>query len=173
MYTLGIDWAARYSAAVLMDEYKSVLLQWVVDLGPAQKPPCLRYHIPAVKMFVADMSADLTRNDINFADVAVYIENVSHFMMNPAPVLRLQGVLETALYDYAYETPTLLLPTVWQAHFGFQKSTKAVKAPSTKMQAKALCEQFGYKFDIKGKAKVDLHDAALIARYGQETREGH
>lgn len=168
MLTLGIDWAARYSAAILMDEYKSVLAQWVVDLGPAETPPRLRAHMPAVREFVAEMSAVIALNGWVKEDIYVIIENVSHFMMNPAPVLRLQGVLEDQLELHGFGTPRLVLSTVWQAHFQFQKSKGGVKAPSTKMQAKALCEQFGYRFDIKGKAKVDLHDAALIARWGQE-----
>lgn len=169
MQTIGIDWAARYSAAVLMDEFKSIQAQWVVDLGGAEKPPRLRKHIPAVRAFVAEMSEDIARNGWAKEDIHVVVENVSHFMMNPAPVLRLQGVLEDELDLMGFRTPTLVLPNVWQSYFQFQKSTKAVKAPSTKMQAKALCEEFGYKFDIKGKAKVDLHDAALIARWAQET----
>lgn len=170
MLTLGIDWAARYSAAVLMDEYKSVLAQWVVDLGGAEKPARLRKHIPAVNAFVEEMHNDVTMNNWNPTNIDIIIENVSHFMMNPAPVLRLQGVLEGQLYAYGFNTPRLILPNVWQTHFQFQKNKGGVKAPSTKMQAKALCEGFGYKFDIKGKAKVDLHDAALIARWGQEVK---
>ena len=169
MLTLGIDWAARYSAAVLMDEYKTVLAQWVVDLGAAEKPPRLRAHIPAVREFTDVMLGDIQRNGWDIDGIKPYIENVSHFMMNPAPVLRLQGVLETELEYRGFAEPTLVFPTVWQTHFQFEKSTKKKKAPSTKVQAKTLCQGFGYEFDITGKAKVDLHDAALIARYGQET----
>ena len=168
MKTLGIDWAARYSAAILMDEDQTVMDMWVIDLGAAEKPPRLRAHIPAVRQFVGSMYTTMTHTGL-LHQTNVIIENVSHFMMNPAPVLRLQGVLEDELDLHGFREPTLVLPTVWQAHFNFQKSTKAVKAPTTKAQAKALCQEFGYEFDIGGKAKIDLNDAALIARWGQET----
>lgn len=57
---------------------------------------------------------------------------------------------------------------VWQSHFGY----KHKKGVTTKAWAKVKAGEYGYNPPVKGKAKVDLRDAYLIARWALETRHG-
>lgn len=168
MYVIGVDFAARFSGAVLMSPEKDVLTSWVIDAQSAEKPPRLRNHIPAIRDFV--ISAQRTVKELGVNDQTLYVvENVSHFMVNPAPVLRLQGVLEDWLMMLDAAEPEWVMPNIWQNYYGFAKSSKVKKVPSTKVQSKNLCKEFGYEFDLTGKSKTDLYDASLIARWKLET----
>lgn len=161
MDVLAIDFASRYSAAVLMGPDKAVKRSWVIDAGPANDPFTVGPHLQPWLEFVDDVLRTVHDPFI------VVLEDVSHFMVNPAPALKMQGGFQGLTWNLMPE-PIMVKPSVWQKHFAFKKSTKALKAPTTKAQAKVLCAEFGYEFDAKGKAKVDLVDAALIARYGVE-----
>lgn len=168
MQCLGIDFASRYSAAVLMDEHMTVLTSWVIDALPASKPFRVRPHIVPLREFVGSLTAT---EEFDWDNCRILLENLSHGMANPIPALKLHGVLETLMEIDGLPEPELILPSQWQAHYGFvRKSKKNPDAPTIKAQAKAKALELGYEFGTIGKATVDLYDAALIARYGIETK---
>jgi hypothetical protein len=154
-----------------MDENKTILCSWVIDAGSVAKPFNLWDHLDPIKGFV--ISVANTLEELGNPDLSVAVEDLSPFMAVSGPALRLQGALLTEMYNAgAFPKPRLLLPSVWHSHFGIRKSTKKLTLPGTKVQAKNLCIEMGYTFDVTGKSKTDLHDAALIARWDIETREG-
>jgi len=170
LLSLGIDFASRHSAAVLMGEDKDILCSWVIDAGPAAKPMHVWDHQEPLSQFVTSLEGTL--ESLENPPLSVVVEDLSTFMAVSGPALRLQGSLLTYLYTSTkIPKPRVILPSVWQNHYKFKKKTKKTPAPTTKAQAKALCIELGYDFQVVGKAKVDLYDAALIARWDIETRE--
>lgn len=170
MLSLGVDFASRHSAAVLMGEDKDILCSWVLDAGSASKPFHVWDHQDPIEKFIR--SVEGTLDSLDNPPLSVVVEDLSTFMAVSGPALRLQGSLLTHLYtSKRFPKPRVILPSVWQNYYKFQKKTKKTPAPTTKAQAKALCIELGYNFQVVGKAKVDLYDAALIARWDIETRE--
>jgi hypothetical protein len=149
---------------------KDILTSWVIDAGVQSKPLQVWDHQDPLAQFVK--SVGFTLDDLGNPPLSLVVEDLSTFMAVSGPALRLQGSLMSYLYSaQRFPRPRVILPSVWQNYYKFKKKTKKTPAPTTKAQAKALCLELGYDFQVVGKAKVDLYDAALIARWDIETRE--
>lgn len=172
MLSLGVDFASRHSAAVLMGPDKDILTSWVIDAGTQAEKFHVWDHQDPLYRFVR--SVEDTLEFLENPPLSVVVEDLSTFMAVSGPALRLQGSLLTYLYSSTkFPKPRVILPSVWQNYYKFKKKTKKTPAPTTKAQAKALCQELGYEFQVVGKAKVDLYDAALIARWDIETRDSN
>lgn len=166
MRVVGIDLAERWTGAVALDSAGSVSNEWVVDFGPAAKkpdPPDLETHFAVAHKFALVVARDMA--PLKAGSLHVVVEDVSHFMVNPKPAIRVQAVVIWSLQDLGIPV-TLVLPNKWQSHFGFKK----VAGQTTKGWATAKCNELGYVPAARwgsNKQTTDLRDSYLIAKYGR------
>ena len=161
---LFIDFAERYSAAILMDVDGVVLGESTCDHGALSRPPTAEQMLAVCDAAHEWATGGVMRTMLEDAQV-VAIEDVNPFVINPKPVLRAQGVFFRACRDVSGVVPLLVQPSIWQRHHGYKKQ----KGVTSKGWAKALCTELGYTAGGKGKQNVDLRDAFLGARWMSET----
>jgi hypothetical protein len=96
----------------------------------------------------------------------IIIEDVYPFAAQPKWVYRIQGYLTWLMENdgYSYEW---CLPLKWQRYFGYKK----IKGRTTKSWAKEIAAEKGYVPQAKGKARIDLQDAFLIAQWAKENSD--
>ena len=159
MHVLALDLAERYSAAILLKDGE-VAAEFAVDFGQRDEPwteKCVR----------VEMWWDGLRNELaalGEGDYRIIIEDVYPFAAQPKWIYRIQGILMWLIErdGYTYEW---CLPLKWQRYFGYKK----VQGRTSKVWAKEVAAERGYVPDAKGKARIDLQDAFLIALWGKET----
>lgn len=165
MHSLAFDPAARYSGAALLDPEGMLVKYWTCDFGALDKGN------PQTNLRVARQWASKVLGDTRLSIVNglwITVENVSHYMTNPAPALRTQGVL-LDVTDQHFQSidPVLVLPAEWQNRLGWKKSSDSKF--TSKTWAKWLCESLGYVVEPTpgSKASEDARDAVLIAKWRQ------
>lgn len=161
-YTVGIDLAPRYSGiAVLQD--KELVYYDTFDAGPESDG--FQSNVMTLMNCLEDFLSDKFMPD---EPVPFYVEDVSHFMVKPGLVLRLQGALRYYLHkNMPCAKIHMVMPSTWQSRWlGWYKTP----GTTSKGFSTFACRALGYEFDksVKGKQATDLHDAVLIARYGFE-----
>ena len=173
MYSLAFDPAARYSGAALLDPDGALVEYWTLDAGlldktnPQTNLRRMRYWVNKTSFATKQHPAVVQQG------LWITVENLSHFMSNPAPALRVQGVLLDVVDQHFPDVdPLLSLPAVWQNALGWKK-TKDSKMTS-KMWAKWQCAAMGYDVTPTpgSKAAEDARDAVLIARWRQLKEAG-
>jgi hypothetical protein len=169
MYSLAFDLAARYSGAALLGPNGGLESYWTCDFGPLDKvhpqTNLRRVRKWAISVLLETSSAT--------PEPFVTVENLSHYMTNPAPALRVQAVVLDRLDVVFEESPALLvLPAVWQNGLGWHKSKDSDM--TSKTWAKWMCASLGYDVDPTpgSKAAEDARDAVLIARWRQLKEDG-
>lgn len=166
MYSLAFDPAARYSGAALLDPDGALVKYWTLDAGlldktnPQTNLRVVRGWVHEVCDFVAGFEVWHT------------VENLSHYMSNPAPALRVQGVVLDRLDWHGHSEALLIMPTVWQNALGWKKTN--VSKMTSKSWAKWQCAAMGYDVTPTpgSKAAEDARDAVLIARWRQLKEAG-
>lgn len=165
MLILAIDLAERYSAAILLDE-GGVAAEFAVDFGDRKDPwveKCAR-----VRSFWEQLRDEFLEryDESGHSDYRIIIEDVYPFAAQPKWVYRIQGFLMLLIEEdmLKYEW---CLPLKWQRYFGYKK----VKGRTSKVWAKEVAEEKGYVPQAKGKARIDLQDAFLIAQWAKETSD--
>lgn len=171
MYSLAFDPAARYSGAALLDGDGALVTYWTCDFG-AQDKVNPQTNLRRVRHWANSVLHEAAYR-AGITELYLTVENLSHFMTNPAPALRAQAViLDRADCVLHAIDPVLVMPPVWQNALGWHKS--AGSGMTSKKWAKWLCESLGY--DIQptpgSKASEDARDAVLIARWRLVQEEG-
>lgn len=166
---VGVDLAARYSAAVMIwDRFPfrgpSISTIGWADFGALDHPWTQGRH-DAITEFAALVCHGLDTPTVNGWDITVLVEDVHLRAINPKPALRTQGALLQALGERGF-LAQLILPTIWQKALGYKKT----KGVTSKGWAKAESLHRGYVApdQAKGKQVEDCRDAYLIAAYGWE-----
>lgn len=152
MPALGVDLAARSSAAVLLGDDLSILEQFdSIYLSP--------------KQFVS-RCADVT-HESRCRIVVEDLPPLKRFDWTAKEACILQGRIMTLIEQM--ELTGLLhwvQPLRWMSHFGYEKKVHK----STAGFAKTITQEMGYDPppEAKGKVLQDYRDAYLIARYSIE-----
>lgn len=158
---LTIDLAERHSGCILMDETHDVLWEGNVDVGPRNKEQP-HVHVEALRRYwLETLWQQAGRSD------KVWIEDIPPHLINPKPVVRLQGLLLDKL-SYCNIPYELVNATVWQKDLGYKK----IPGRTSKGWAKATCTQLGYAPETAGKQTVDLRDAYLFNVWTHGWRPG-
>lgn len=162
---IGIDFAPRHSAYAVLDSETAELKSFGnIDVG--SNTGNLADNLGELLRWSVQLREQYSQN----AQPLIVMEDVSHFMTNPAHALRLQGALRAFMWEEGMPVPEMVYPQVWQKFFGWTKTP----GTTSKGFATFVCEVLGYT-DLgvsKGKASEDVHDAILIARWRIElTRE--
>lgn len=165
MRFVGIDLAERHSAAVVLHEDGTVLHETVLDTGPKKTPPD-----PFGKaVIMAHWWTELEAATYTDVDERIWvIEDIPPHMMDPKPVLKLQGALIGFMVVHEIEAH-LIRAKEWQDFFGYKKKDHG----DSKKWAAALCEERGYVpgmtlpegTKVLAKPKTDLRDAYLLAEW--------
>lgn len=174
MRIVGIDLAARWSGAVILNAAGSVTNEFVGDFGPAEKPANLALHFRAAEQFANDIFNEIAIfHDLGgipylyYEDVVIILEDVSHFMADPKPAIRVQTIVAYEFIKRGIPV-RLVMASQWQKHHGFKK----IVGQTTKGWANVKATELGYNPAPRwgnNKSSVDLRDAFLLARYGFDT----
>lgn len=165
MRFVGIDLAERHSAAVIVNEHGTPIYETVLDTGPKENPP----NPFAKSNKLAQWWVTLEGHAWHDLEETIWVvEDIPPHMMDPKPVLKLQGSLigYMVLSDI---TAHLIRAIEWQQHFGYSKKVHG----DSKKWATAECEARGYTpgqtmepgTKILAKPKTDLRDAFLLAEW--------
>lgn len=166
-HSLAFDLAARFSGAALVSDEHGVIATWAGDFGPATGDPLV--NLLAARDWVRTVCEEVSRGAITAGNIMVTVENVSHFLTDPAPALRLQGMLLPLIADFGLlGHPLLVMPPVWQNGLGWSKTPETKF--NSKTWAKWLAVFLGYDIENTpgSKAAEDVTDAVLIARWRLE-----
>lgn len=162
MKFVGIDLAERFSAAVCIDSDGTVLHESLLDTGPKEKPPNPFAKARALAPWWVDLWSAT-----GGSDTYVVIEDIPPHLMDPKPVLKLQGGLLMCLVLEGIESH-LIRAKDWQDYFGYSKKEHG----DSKKWAAKMCADFGYVpgvtmpgVKVLAKPTTDLRDAYLLARW--------
>lgn len=169
MLFVGIDLAERHSAALVLDENLSVLLERTIDSGKAEKQEHPWRRFAAYREWTYGILGDLPDDPLG---IRVVIEEPYPHAVNVAPSYRMQGAVIAELQDWGVVESQVRITKSkpWQDYFGYTKK----EFGNSKAWAKLMCEGFGY---VPGhtlektlaKQREDLSDAYLLARWLKET----
>lgn len=169
MLCVGIDLAARHSAAVAVDETGTVILESTLDTGPAEKPPnpfpkarvLAEWWVPFLS---GCRSVEASHDGLYFV-----IEDIPpHGMVDPKPALKLQGALVAFMVLDQIECHVIYAKT-WQDYFGYSKKAHG----NSKAWAKDLAITLKYTPGMTwaegtktlAKQREDLTDARALAEW--------
>lgn len=166
MRFVGIDLAERHSAAVILDSKGAVLFESVLDTGPKEKPPNpFGKAEKLAEWWVALEEAACALDEPG--GVVWVVEDIPPHMMDPKPVLKLQGAL-IGFMVLSQISAHLIRAIEWQQYFGYSKKEHG----DSKKWATAQCEMRGYEpgqtlpgVKVLAKPKTDLRDAYLLAEW--------
>lgn len=161
---LFVDFAERYSAAILLGDDGEVMGEAICDFGTQSRPPSEEEIIECLEKAEEWARTGTLNTLLKLADHVV-IEDVNPFAVNPKPVLRSQGGFLRACALESGTVPRLKTANVWQRYHGYKKK----KGITSKGWAKEKAKELGYEAKLKGKAAVDLRDAYLGALWMKET----
>lgn len=166
MQFVGIDLAERMSAVVAVDENGTPFYEATLDTGKKENVPNPFAKAKLLHPWVEDMLAHVGTKD---EEAIFVIEDIAPHMMDPKPVLKLQGALIGFLTLHGIEAH-LITAQVWQKDFGYVSKKQH---GDSKKWAMAQCEARGYVAGqtlppgtkILAKPKTDLRDAYLLAEW--------
>jgi len=165
---VGIDLAARHSAALCIDEEATPVWESVFDAGPQEKPARPFIYMRPLWDWWLEIVGRLAETDTAVEDVVFVVEDVYSHAMDDKPAVRLQGALLAYMALAGIESHLITAHT-WQNYFGYSKK----KHKDSKKWATRACEHLGYLpgstlppgTKILAKPKTDLRDAYLLAEW--------